>query len=197
MSTRPLLNQREAAAACGVSRTTIRRRREAGDLPGAVQDPQRGWLIPVEDLLAAGFRLHAPAGPDEVTAVMPAGPDPGVVADPEDGAGLRAELDRVRHEHALALATAEHGRQLAKAEAQLLRDQLDARAEHIADLQQALRALTAGQERAVLQPSPSVPGQAHPVGGGNEPVPPLTQAPVLGPGAVGEAAEQRRWWRRT
>ncbi|MGW0858487.1 hypothetical protein [Streptomyces sp. NPDC002690] len=42
MSTRPVLNQREAATACGVCRTTVRRRREAGDLPGAVQDPQRG-----------------------------------------------------------------------------------------------------------------------------------------------------------
>lgn len=161
MSTRPLLNQREAAAACGVSRTTIRRRREAGDLPGAVQDPQRGWLIPVEDLLAAGFRLNAPAGPDEVTAVTSAGPDPVVVADQEDVAGLRAELDRARHEHALTLATAEHGRQLAEAGAQLLRDQLEARAEHIADLQQALRALASGPERAVLQPSPSVPATAR------------------------------------
>ncbi|MFH8670279.1 hypothetical protein ACH4F3_36200 [Streptomyces anulatus] len=57
---RPMLTQREAAIACGV----IRRRREAGDLPNAVQDEARGWLIPVkEDLLAAGFRLNAPSGP--------------------------------------------------------------------------------------------------------------------------------------
>ncbi|MGW7097619.1 hypothetical protein [Streptomyces sp. NPDC054874] len=40
--TRPMLTQREAATACGVSRTTICRRREAGDLPGAVQDEARG-----------------------------------------------------------------------------------------------------------------------------------------------------------
>ncbi|MFD3827390.1 helix-turn-helix transcriptional regulator [Streptomyces sp. NPDC058625] len=45
-TTRPLLTQREAATACGVSRTTIRRRREAGELPGAVLDDDRGWLIP-------------------------------------------------------------------------------------------------------------------------------------------------------
>lgn len=62
-TTRPLLTQREAAAACGVSRTTIRRR-EAAELSGAVLDDDRGWLIPVEDLLAAGFRLNAPAPPD-------------------------------------------------------------------------------------------------------------------------------------
>ncbi|MGW7231143.1 helix-turn-helix transcriptional regulator [Streptomyces cyaneofuscatus] len=59
-----MLTQREAAAACGVSRSTIRRRREAGDLPGAVSDETRGWLIPVGDLLAAGFRLDTPASPD-------------------------------------------------------------------------------------------------------------------------------------
>ncbi|MFB6878962.1 helix-turn-helix domain-containing protein [Streptomyces sp. NPDC056323] len=69
-TTRPMLTQREAATACGVSRTTIRRR-QAGDLPNAVEDPRRGWLIPVEDLLAAGLRLNAPAGPDADTA--PAG----------------------------------------------------------------------------------------------------------------------------
>ncbi|MFI6125431.1 helix-turn-helix transcriptional regulator [Streptomyces sp. NPDC051064] len=66
MSSRPMLTQREAAAACGVSLSTIRRRREAGDLPGAVQDPVRGWVIPVDDLLSAGLRLHAPSPPDKV-----------------------------------------------------------------------------------------------------------------------------------
>ncbi|MGV4987899.1 hypothetical protein [Streptomyces sp. NRAIS3] len=45
-TTRPLLAQREAAEACDVSRTTIRRRREAGALPGSVLDEERGWLIP-------------------------------------------------------------------------------------------------------------------------------------------------------
>ncbi|WP_191878665.1 helix-turn-helix domain-containing protein, partial [Streptomyces filipinensis] len=59
--TRPMLTQREAAAACGVSRSTIRRRREAGDLPGCAEDPRRGWMIPVDALLAAGFRLNAPS----------------------------------------------------------------------------------------------------------------------------------------
>ncbi|MEV7114398.1 helix-turn-helix transcriptional regulator [Streptomyces anulatus] len=72
--TRPMLTRREAATACGVSRSTIRRRREAGDLPNAVQDEARGWLIPVkEGLLAAGFRLNAPAGPDVPAADSAAG----------------------------------------------------------------------------------------------------------------------------
>ncbi|MEV6463060.1 helix-turn-helix domain-containing protein [Streptomyces albidoflavus] len=63
-SSRPLLTQVEAAAACGVSRSTIRRAREDGRLPGATRHPTRGWLIPVDALLAAGYRLHAPAPPD-------------------------------------------------------------------------------------------------------------------------------------
>ncbi|WP_200430188.1 AlpA family transcriptional regulator [Streptomyces sp. NE5-10] len=62
---RSLLARREAVAACGVSRSTIRRRREAGDLPGCVRDEERGWLIPVDALLAAGFRLNAPAPPED------------------------------------------------------------------------------------------------------------------------------------
>lgn len=50
-----------------------------------MQDEERGWLIPVEALLAAGFRLNAPApaaGPVAAGAVG------------EDVAGLRAEQER-------------------------------------------------------------------------------------------------------
>ncbi|MFD8211487.1 hypothetical protein ACFV2S_34485 [Streptomyces sp. NPDC059695] len=56
-----MLNQREAAEARGTSRSTIRRRREASLLPGSVEDPGRGWSIPVEALLGAGSTLNAPA----------------------------------------------------------------------------------------------------------------------------------------
>ncbi|NUW04320.1 AlpA family transcriptional regulator [Streptomyces sp. CAI 127] len=195
--TRPMLTQREAAAACGVSRTTIRRRREAGDLPGAVQDEARGWLIPVEDLLTAGFRLNAPAGPDTPAAASSAedggnhrqehGDDQG-----DSVAGLRAELERMRHEHALAVADAEHGRRLAEAEAGHLREQLSVRAEqlaaqaaHIADLQQTVRALMPAPERPEL--GPAVPGQAQ---SGHHPGPEWQ-----GPEAAG--GERARWWRRT
>ncbi|MCD9901195.1 helix-turn-helix domain-containing protein [Streptomyces sp. MT29] len=114
-----MLTQREAAAACGVSRSTIRRRREAGGLPGAVSDESRGWLIPVDDLLAAGFRLNAPAGPD-ATAASPAatgGHTRSSSTAQDDVGALRAELDRVRAEHVLAVAEAEHGRRLAEAAA--------------------------------------------------------------------------------
>ncbi|MFD3923905.1 helix-turn-helix transcriptional regulator [Streptomyces sp. NPDC058595] len=189
MSTRPMLTQREAAAACGVSRTTIRRRREAGDLPNSVQDEVRGWLIPVDDLLAAGLRLHAPSDPDKAAPSSPAGQDADVDVDQEhDAIALRAELENLRHKHALAVAAAEHGRQLAEAEATHLRAQLAARADHIADLQRTLKALMPGPERPVLQPS--VPGQAQ----NNEPhVPAASPDPDAGPAA----GERRRWWRRS
>ncbi|WP_405533831.1 helix-turn-helix domain-containing protein (plasmid) [Streptomyces avidinii] len=175
--TRPMLTQREAAAACGVSRSTIRRRREAGDLPGSFQDPERGWMVPVDDLLAAGFRLNAPAPPDQASPAS-AGP-----AAPSDGEGqdavvLRAELARLNAEHALALAEARYGQKLAEAEAEHLRRELVARGEHIADLQRAVAALTPAPERPALAPpgGPAVPGQAQ----GD-------------PGEV-DSEPRKRWW---
>ncbi|MGW7097532.1 helix-turn-helix transcriptional regulator [Streptomyces sp. NPDC054874] len=187
---RPMLTQREAATACGVSRTTIRRRREAGGLPGAVQVEARGWLTPVEDLLAAGFRLNAPAGPDspDVPAADSAAGTGGHHRQEhghgqgDDVAAVRAELERVRHEHALAVAAERHGRELAEAEAVHLREQLGARAEHIADLQQAMRALTPAPVRTELPPS--VPGQA----GSGRPAGPEPQET--------ETAGGERRWRR-
>lgn len=162
MTMRPMLTQREAATACGVSRTTIRRRREAGDLPNAFQDPERGWMVPVDDLLAAGFRLNAPAPADPDTPAE-AGPTIPAGVTGQDPAALRAELDRIRAEHALALAEARFGQQLAEAEAEHLRAQLAERGERITDLQRAVAALTPAPERAAL-PSPAgpaVPAQAQ------------------------------------
>ncbi|MFF9870477.1 helix-turn-helix domain-containing protein, partial [Streptomyces sp. NPDC013953] len=155
MTTRPMLTQREAATACGVSRTTIRRRREAGELPGAVQDPVRGWLIPVDDLLAAGFRLHAPAPPDPA-------PTPGVAPGSttskerhgQDADQLRAELERIRYQYTLDLARAQHARELAEAKAEHLEQRLRERTEHIEDLQRAIAALMPAPERvAITQPA--------------------------------------------
>ncbi|MFF1482946.1 helix-turn-helix transcriptional regulator [Streptomyces sp. NPDC058301] len=154
-----MLTQREAATACGVSRTTIRRRREDGDLPGAIQDPPRGWLIPVEDLLAAGFRLNAPAGPDPDTS--PAGvvehgghhQEHGV-----DAEELRAELERARSE----LVQDRHGQELAEADARALREQLVLRQEHVADLQRALAAMPAPERGELTAAPPVVPGQSRP-----------------------------------
>ncbi|MFF6873727.1 helix-turn-helix domain-containing protein [Streptomyces sp. NPDC012450] len=188
----PLLTQREAASACGVSRSTIRRRREAGELPGCVQDEERGWMIPVEALLAAGFRLNAPAPPEDAasasSAVSAAGPV-SAEAVGEDVAALRAELERERQAH----LEARHQAELAAAEAGHLRTQLAAKETHIEDLRTALRALAPTPERAAIEPSAHpgteagvvVPGQVQP----ERAVPAGTQA-----GPEPEAETRRRWW---
>ncbi|MFD9081669.1 helix-turn-helix transcriptional regulator [Streptomyces erythrochromogenes] len=164
--TRPMLTQREAAAACGVSRSTIRRRREAGELPGSVEDPVRGWMIPVDALLAAGFRLNAPAPPDSDTSPAPEAGSGAAPGGGQDAAALRAELDRVRAEHALALAEAQFEQRLAAAEVGHLRAQLAERGERIADLQRAVAALTPAPARDVL--APGADGMGVPEQGGSE-----------------------------
>lgn len=45
----------EAAASCGVSRSTMRRKRESGAFPNAYTDAAGAWIIPLADLLAAGL----------------------------------------------------------------------------------------------------------------------------------------------
>jgi hypothetical protein len=60
------VTQNEAAALCGCDYTTVRRRRERGQFPGARRrDAVTGtWEIPVDDLITAG--LWRPAEGDEV-----------------------------------------------------------------------------------------------------------------------------------
>ncbi|MGX1226881.1 helix-turn-helix domain-containing protein [Streptomyces ambofaciens] len=187
-TTRPLLTQREAATACGVSRTTIRRRREAGELPGAVLDDDRGWLIPVEDLLAAGFRLNAPAPPEEKGVGDPASAGTQQDTAPEDSAAaLRTELERLRHEHALALAEERGARQLAEAEARHLQARLQERGDHIEDLQRALAALTPAPDRAAIP---------RPTQGSPAPVTTPTPSPAAEAEDASDTGRRRRWWPR-
>jgi len=49
-----LLTLSEAAQRCGVSRSTVRRALDRGELPGAVQDSRKVWRVPVSALTAAG-----------------------------------------------------------------------------------------------------------------------------------------------
>jgi hypothetical protein len=46
----------EAAKLTGVSRSTIRRRRESGKFPDAYRNPDGEWMIPLTNLLAEGLR---------------------------------------------------------------------------------------------------------------------------------------------
>lgn len=61
---RPRWSAAESARRCGVGRATIQRALDAKRFPNAVKG-ENGWEIPLEDLLAAGFKPDRPAKPDE------------------------------------------------------------------------------------------------------------------------------------
>lgn len=126
---RPRLSLRAAADACGVSLSTMRRRREGGAFPGAERDPVTGWGVPVEDLAAAGFT---------VTGSVPAQAEAGEhqdVAGATAGAGLADRVAELERE----LLAEQHRRELAEVEARGLRAQLAAKDEHLRDLRRVSR----------------------------------------------------------
>lgn len=102
MSDRMSLTIAQAAEAAGVSTRTLRRRLHDGSFPGAKRGdaPSDPWMIPVEDLLAAGFRLNT-SGP-EGEAQAPAGLYAGALELQQKVASLEAELavERARREGA-------------------------------------------------------------------------------------------------
>lgn len=58
---RPSWTLSEAADLCSVSRSTVRRYREAGKFPHAFKDSGGVWKVPLEDLLAQGLSPVDPA----------------------------------------------------------------------------------------------------------------------------------------
>lgn len=106
---RPVLTLSEAVHACGVSRATLKRRLAGGELPGAYKDDEGSWRLPVDGLLAAGFRLHRPEPVHEPVPTQ--AHDPGVMDELRDRiARLTAELADARaraEERERALATLE------------------------------------------------------------------------------------------
>lgn len=178
-----VFTQAQAATACGVGRTTIRRWRQAGLLPGAYETPEGTWMIPLADLLAHGAQVGTPAPPDPPPAAEEeAQPQPAPAA--EEVARLRTELERVRAE----LVAAEHRAEVAGTEAAGLKQRLEERAEHIADLRRALTALMPAPERAGLEPGPAAPA------------PPAAPPPASVPGQQSGDGHQEedggRWWKR-
>jgi hypothetical protein len=149
---RPTLGLAEAARAARVSARTIRRRIDAGQIPNARREPgpQGGWIIPADELLAAGFRLHAPELPP-ATETMPDPDSPEARAfDADEMTALRIAIARER-------ATCEGlERQLAD-----LRAALDFE-------RTTMRALIAGRDA----PEPASPAPQHEVRSAPEPEPP-------------------------
>ncbi len=155
MTDRPTFTLAEAVRASDRSRSTLQRDLKAGRIDGAHRadpaDPASPWVIPAAGLVAAGYRLHAPAPP----AAADSAPEP----DPSTAAAADLADLRRRAEVAEALA-AERAATLAD-----LREALDA-------TRLALRALTAGHAPPPAvsadptphpePPAPDTPGDPDP-----------------------------------
>jgi hypothetical protein len=108
VTTRQAWTLSDAAQRVGVSRSTLRRRREQGSFPNAYRDAAGQWRIPIEDLLAAGFHPgnHEPAQAAQPSTVgTPTGQAHGSTEQANEQA--LAALNRIRElETALAVEQA-------------------------------------------------------------------------------------------
>lgn len=92
--TRPVFTLKDAAQRCGVSFSTIRRRREEGNFPNAYKTSDGEWRVPVEDLLAVGLNPAAdPLLTERAQATVELTHEASSQSDHEM-AELRRELDR-------------------------------------------------------------------------------------------------------
>lgn len=121
--TAPTIGLAEAARACGVSESTIRRRRTELLELGAAHGP-KGWKIPIPALVQLGL-MAATTGPDVMTAPEPprespveATVTPSTLAEVE---ALREALTAAELRAAVAEARAEERERVIKAQAQALR----------------------------------------------------------------------------
>ncbi len=138
---RPLWTLSEAAQHCSVSRSTVRRYRETGKLPNAVKDPERGWIVPVGDLLAAGLRPGRSA-PLSEHAQSDAGP---------------------AHDLAQRIQQLETQLTVERAQRAAVEQVAAERERSLADLRAALRMLEAGPTRPEpVSPVPVVPPGSEP-----------------------------------
>lgn len=152
---RPRWSAAEAARRCGVGRATIQRALTAGRIPGAEQT-DAGWSIPLEGLLAAGFKpdRYQPHDPQQHTPAAPArehdrAADHPVPEQARRLADLEAELAEARSQTALERVRRESAEALAAE-----------RAERVVDLRQALRMLEAAPAD---RPQPEPPQQPAPM----------------------------------
>lgn len=146
---RPKLTIAESARAANVSKETIKRRLGDGSFPNAAKEIRANvetWVIPVEDLLAAGFRLNAPTPAPQPepapAAVAPAPAEESAVPALAELAALRAELDLERAR-----------RRDAEVAVEMVRSELRVHETYRETLSVAMRMLEAGP-RPVEAPAP-------------------------------------------
>jgi hypothetical protein len=158
MSERPAFNQRDAARECGVSVETIKRRRMMGQFPNSFQSGNRGdWMIPVDDLLAAGLQPGKPSPPDAAVPVIDA-EEPKLGELKATVEGLKAQLAEreARVEEAKANAAAQietmRGQILAiEAGASETKRRAEAADQRVVDLRESARsAVRSAQESTAL-----------------------------------------------
>lgn len=131
--TAPTISLAEAARICGVSQSTLRRRRAELLDRGAVHGP-KGWKIPIPALIELGL-LEATTAPDVMEAVEPPAPLSDSPVEPVMTPAIAAEVEALRG----AVAALELRAAVAEAVA--------AERERIIDVQaQALRMLEASPE---------------------------------------------------
>lgn len=76
-----LVTLSEAAQLCGVSRSTVRRLLDSGELAGAVQDERKVWRVPVASLTTAGLTVRDTGQRTGPELGQRTGPDTGGQAD--------------------------------------------------------------------------------------------------------------------
>jgi hypothetical protein len=198
------LTIREAAAACGLSPRTIRRKLNAESFPNAYKlRPRAGetegvWKIPVVDLETAGLAptlLHptiANGASSEEPESQSDGPTVLELVRSDRFGRLRAEL-------AEAVAAAEIA--LLRAEAERWRSLADERAQALDRADLALKALTTamGSESTVRVGTPRAAHEDTPQQGDIVAVPPLVRAEAMRYTATLQALhdlrkQQNRWW---
>jgi len=200
------LTIREAAAACGISPRTIRRKLNTDAFPNAYKlRPRAGetegvWKIPVGDLEDAGLAptlLH----PTHNNGNAPTAP-----SEPEGGGPTVLELvrsdrfGRLRAELAEAVAAAEIA--LLRAEAERWRSLADERATALDRADIALKALTTAMNSGGgMQTAHNANGSQEPAPGQGDivAVPPLVRAEAMRYTATLQALhdlrkQQNRWW---
>lgn len=157
----PTLSLSEAAKACGVSVSTMRRRRDALAELGATRHGG-SWQIPISALIALGLmpRVTPPDRPsrDGLTPVM-TGTGEGGMTPPDRSreASLTAEVDSLRKR----LADAEKRAAVAEAEARERLQTIEAQRMALRMLEAAPQRVESGDSVEVReQPAPSAPREA-------------------------------------
>ena len=114
----PLMGLAEAAKACGVSVSTIRRKRDILTELGAAQTAN-GWHIPVTALIEAGLMERTTPAPSPDTPDVPASPSPDALT--RELEALHAKLADAERRAAVAEAIAAERERMIQTQAMALR----------------------------------------------------------------------------